>query len=76
MKPDYRTATDELVVRGVSLDELATELGVSKQSVKQARMDPASPSYRSPPPGWEKAVARLIRRHCGPLVDMADVLDP
>ena len=33
------------------------------------------PSYRSPPPGWEKAVAKLARKKGGELVKLAEELE-
>lgn len=55
---DFNEATDRLT-QGVSLADLARELRASYGLVRQARMDPASPSYRRPPDGWEAAVAKL-----------------
>lgn len=55
---DFTEATDRLM-KSVSLADLARELGASYGLIRQARMDPASPSYRRPPEGWKAAVARL-----------------
>jgi len=55
---DFTEATDRLM-KNVSLADLARELGASYGLIRQARMDPKSPSYRRPPEGWETAVARL-----------------
>ncbi len=55
---DFVEATDRLT-KGVTLADLAMELKASYGLIRQARMDPSSPSYRNPPPGWEAAVARL-----------------
>ena len=55
---DFTEATDRLI-KGISLADLARELGASYGLVRQARMDVDSPSYRRPPEGWDTAVARL-----------------
>lgn len=55
---DFTEATDRLT-KSVSLADLARELNASYGLIRQARMDPASPSHRRPPDGWEVAVARL-----------------
>lgn len=55
---EFKEATDRLT-RCVSLADLAHELGASYGLVRQARMDPASPSHRNPPHGWRAAVASL-----------------
>lgn len=72
---DYREATDQLMAR-TTLEELAAELGVSVQTMKQARLAPTAAGHRSPPPGWEAAVARVARRHGAALAALADQLDP
>lgn len=72
---DYREATDILAKRA-TLEEVAAELGVSVQALKQARLDRDASGYRSPPPGWERAVAAVARRHAGDLAMLATALDP
>lgn len=60
---DFKEATDRLT-SAISHQDLADELGVNVQRVRQARLDPASTGYRPPPPGWEAAIVRLMeRRH-------------
>jgi hypothetical protein len=71
---DFIAATDALTGR-VTHDELAGELGVSVQTIRQARMDPSAPGHRSPPAGWEAAVARLARRRGGELLELAEALE-
>ncbi len=70
---DYRAATD-ILTRCYSLDDLAAALGVSVQSVKQARLDPGASGYRSPPPGWQQAVIRLAESRIDELRDLRDTL--
>ena len=55
---DFKKATDELTAP-VSHQELAAALKVSIPTVRQARLIPSAKAYRSPPEGWERAVARL-----------------
>ncbi len=55
---DFRKATDALFA-GVSHADLAKALGVSVPLVRQARLGDRAKARRTPPEGWEKAVARL-----------------
>jgi hypothetical protein len=66
---DFTEATDKLT-KGVSLADLAEELRASYGLIRQARMDPASPSYRRPPEGWEIAVARLAEKRAAELLQL------
>lgn len=73
MPRTFREATDLL---GLSMEELADALGgISKQSVKQARLDPSASGYRSPPSGWETVVAKLARERGGELERLAEDLE-
>lgn len=56
-------------------EDLAGELGVSVQSVRQARMEETSASYRSPPPSWPAAIARLARARAAELEQLAERLE-
>ena len=58
---NFRKATDALM-ESVTLEDLASAMGVSIQSVRQARATEGSASFRSPPPGWPLAVAKLAER--------------
>lgn len=66
---DFTEATD-LLTKSVTLADLARELGASYGLLRQARMDPASVSYRKPPPGWEVAVARLASERAAELLQL------
>lgn len=59
---NFRKATDALL-ESVTLEDLANALGVSVQSVRQARVAEESTAHRSPPIGWEKAAIRLSEEH-------------
>lgn len=58
---DFRKATDKLLA-SVTLADLAAEMGVSIQAVRQARVADGSSSYRAPPPDWERAARALARK--------------
>lgn len=71
---DFTEATDRLT-KGVSLADLARELNASYGLIRQARMDPASPSYRRPPAGWEDAVLRLAEERAEELLALKQALE-
>lgn len=70
----FKEATDALNA-AVTHEDLARELGVSVQRIRQARLDPASAGYRPPPAGWEAAVAKLARERGGELAKLAKRLE-
>jgi len=57
---DFREATDGLCGK-VDHEDVARALGVSLQTIRQARLQPETKSHRSPPPGWRDAVIRLAQ---------------
>lgn len=71
---DFTEATDRLI-KGVSLADLASELGASYGLIRQARMDVASPSYRKPPEGWQQAVAKLAEQRASELLNLKRILE-
>ena len=57
-------------------EEIADAAGwTSVQTVRQARLDPASTSFRRPPDGWESAIAKLARERAAELLKLAEELD-
>ncbi len=70
---DFKTATDR-VGGCITHAEIAEAAGVSIQTIRQARMDPGSPSYRNPPPGWKAVLASLARARSKALAAFADDL--
>ena len=58
MSMNFRKATDDLL-DVISHEELAKTLGCSVATVRQARRTEGTASYRSPPKGWETAIAKL-----------------
>ncbi len=71
----FKQITDRLLDSGISLREFANALGVSYSSVKQARLNPPSPSYRKPPANWRAVLAKLVRERGGELDGLADELE-
>lgn len=70
----FKEASDE-VTRCVTLSEIAAALDRSDASIRRARLDPESSSYRTPPPGWESALATLARARAAELVELAGELE-
>jgi hypothetical protein len=58
---NFREATDELCAK-IDHDDVAQALGVSTQTVRQARMTPGIGAYRTPPEDWERAIIMLARK--------------
>lgn len=58
---EFKAATDILLDR-ITHEDLASELGVSVASVRQARLNNQALAYRSAPPEWERAVQALAER--------------
>ena len=74
MSEAFREATD-LLIGVVTLADLARELGVSHGLLRQARLSSSASSYRSPPAGWESAVARLARERVAELLKIAEEME-
>ena len=58
---DFKKATDALF-EPVGHADLARALGVSVALIRQARLNAEAAAHRSPPEGWEKAVADLAEK--------------
>jgi hypothetical protein len=71
---NFKAASDRLT-DCVRLAAIADETGMSDATIRRARLDPESPAYRSPPSGWEAAIARLARKRAAELVKLADQLE-
>jgi hypothetical protein len=74
MTERFREVTDRLL-RSITLADLAQDLGVSHGLLRQARLDPNSSSYRSPPHGWLHGAARLARERASELSSLAEELE-
>lgn len=71
---NFKQATDALIA-GVTLEDLAEAIGVSVQAVRQARSAEGTTSYRTPPQGWEAAVAMLASRRAEKLEKLSNKLN-
>jgi hypothetical protein len=54
---NFREAVDTLC-SALNHEDVAKALGVSVQSIRQARMKEDSESFREPPKNWERALIR------------------
>ena len=71
---DFKRATAWATSACITLADIAAASGVSDNKVRRARMNADSPEYRSPPGGWEKAIAGLARERAGELLKLAEEL--
>jgi len=69
---DFKTATDVLALPA---SRLAEEFGLQPQTIRQMRLAPEAASYRSPPEGWRKVLARLARERIRELGELARKLE-
>jgi hypothetical protein len=69
---DFKTASDTL---GLSASRLAEEFGLQPQTIRQMRLASDAASYRSPPEGWRRVLARLARERGAELQELAKTLD-
>ncbi|HST57532.1 MAG TPA: hypothetical protein VLK84_02515 [Longimicrobium sp.] len=53
----------ERLKRCVTDEEIAEVTGVSINTIRRTRADPATRNYRPAPAGWETALARLAENH-------------
>ena len=72
---DFKEISDRATSTCITLADIGDATGVEGHSIRRARLDPATRSYRPPPPGWEKAIARLARARAGELVKLAEELE-
>ena len=68
---DFKAASDRAIGACITLADISTATGVSDSLVRRARLDPEGPSFRRPPEGWNKAIAKLARKRAGELVKLA-----
>lgn len=72
---DFKEATDRATGACITLADVAEAAGVSHHQARRARIDPTKGSYRSPPDGWEAALATLARARAAELVALAEELE-
>lgn len=70
---DFQRATD-LLFETITHQDLARELGISLNSIRQARVVPGNKAHRSPPKDWQKGVAALARRQLQHYQHLLDLL--
>ncbi len=71
---DFRDAVDRLGER-VTHEEVAAALGVSVASVRQYRLATGAKARRTPPVGWQRALARLARQRGRELKALVEELE-
>ena len=71
---DFKRASDRVAAARITLADMAKSVGVEHQTLRRARLDPESRSYREPPEGWEKAVAKLAQKRASDLIKLAEEL--
>ena len=74
-KMTFVEITDRLMANNVGLRVIAEALNVSYSTVRATRLPAASSSYRDPPKGWERALAKLTRERIAELVKLAEELE-
>jgi len=70
---NFRKATD-ILFAPVSHADLAETLDVSIALIRQARLGDKSAAHRSPPTGWERAVADLAYKRASSLRRLSEQL--
>jgi hypothetical protein len=74
---EFREAVDALC-KPVTHQDVAKALGVSVQTVRQARLSDDSDAFRAPPKNWKKAIIRMAEArvlHYGKLIEKLKVSD-
>jgi hypothetical protein len=71
---DFKAASDRLTAC-ITLADIAAASGGAESTIRQARLDRSTSSYRSPPDGWQAAIAKLARARAAELLELADSLD-
>lgn len=72
---DFVAATDRVRRANITQEDIADALGVSLASVRAARFNPSSESYRKPPQDWAAALAKLVRDRERALGRLAEQLE-
>lgn len=68
---EFRQATDELMVLGITAETIGEALGVTGQHARQMRLASDSPSYRRPPDDWRHKLAAFARSRGAELQKLA-----
>jgi hypothetical protein len=70
---DFRTAVG-ILGRQITTAEIAEATGMSAYSIRQARLQEGAAGYRTPPKGWQNAVAQLAEQRLDELQALIDEL--
>jgi hypothetical protein len=71
---NFKKATDRLCAR-IDHEDVAKALGVSIQSIRQARMKPTAAAHREPPANWRQAIVKLAKRRIAEYRRLIERLD-
>jgi hypothetical protein len=69
---NFRDAMDAL---GLSAEDVGSAIGRSAQHVRQMRLDPAHPNFRSPPRDWRQVLGRVVREKCAERIGLAEMIE-
>jgi hypothetical protein len=65
----------ERLKRALTDDEIAAAIGVSTNTIRRTRADPATRNYRPAPAGWEPVLARLAKEQAEALLRLSRELE-
>jgi hypothetical protein len=65
----------ERLKRALTDEEIAAATGVSTNTIRRTRADPATRNYRPPPAGWRLVLARLAAIRAGELLALQKELE-
>ena len=71
----FKAASDRAIGSCITLAHIASGVGVSDNLIRRARLDPNGKSFRRPPDGWERVVAKLARSRAAELLKLAEELE-
>ena len=71
---DFSEAMERLK-RAVTDDEIAAATGVSTNTIRRTRADPATRNYRPAPRGWAPVLARLAGERAKELLKLKEELE-
>ena len=70
---NFKQAVDQ-VCEPLGHEDVARAVGVSVQTIRQARLSPNAKAYRAPPERWESALIRLAERRIAQYKRLAENL--
>ena len=71
---DFRKASSKAAAARITLADIAKACKAGPQALRRSRMDPEAVNYRTPPEGWEKALAKLAEKRAKELQKLATKL--